>query len=157
MSKVFTTQCCVKCAEMLKRACDRLREQGIKVEGPEHVTDYVMFERWKKHTGQGVQLPGWRFKAVFGCDEDAKVSYDLHSPFEDETHPEVVAGRKRVGEDGKWGDLAELDRLTQTYTAAVLDEPCRESGGTLVVDGVDEETGELVLYAEYPEEESIYG
>jgi len=84
-------------------------------------------------SGMAVRLPDWHKDCIFACDETGFMEADNYSPYFDNrkldkegnripnsgsVHPEVLSGAKRVGEDGKWGDIEYLEMLSDEYLAA---------------------------------------
>lgn len=63
-----------------------------------------------------LKLPGWLQEATFFCDEQGRMDADNYSQYT-EDHPDVKAGRKRLGAEGRWGDIKYLERLQTAYGA----------------------------------------
>lgn len=66
-------------------------------------------------TGISVQLPGWMKPVVFE-EGTGRAQFDNYSPFS-ENHPMVRSGQKQAGEQGRWGDIRELNRFIAEYVA----------------------------------------
>lgn len=148
----------------LRRACDRMREAGLTVTGPQLQDDF----RVAAALGGGqrpmylVGLPGWNQKAAFACDSSGLMVADNYSPYFDErqldaegrrtgpgrVHPQVASGEKRVGDNGRWGDIKWLDRLQMEYRAALVETALPQIGGTIVDTQLDEAAGTLMLTIE---------
>jgi hypothetical protein len=155
-------------ADALARACERMREAGLAVIGPRY------HEKRARRSEQGgghrscwsVKLPGWNQEAEFDCDAAGTMIADNYSPFYDErtidpltgeripgtgrVHPKVESGEKRVGDDGRWGDVRWLDRLNMEYRAALIETALPEIGGSIVSTELNEADGQLVLMIETP-------
>lgn len=147
-------------ATKLANACERMRAAQLKTEGPT-----------KQGNSYGVKLPGWSRTANFTCDEQGELTGEMkadnYSPYYDDrrvdlstgeripgtgrVHPDVEAGRKRVGEDGKWGDIRYLDRLQMEYRAGEIEAEAHKLGGTVSYDILDEEAGLMRMVVELPE------
>lgn len=107
----------------LTRACERL---GL--DAPVYASDVKLgYNDQRRFSGYKVQLPGWNFPCLFNVSEGAE--YWNNWPVFDKDHAEVRAGRRRVGEGGRWGDLKELDKLKNTYI-----ESCNEIMAEQVMD-----------------------
>ena len=119
MSHIVTTTTAVRDREVLKKTCERRGMQAPKyVEG--------MFVGGVRANGHKVQLPGWRKEVLFNTESGEK-HFDNWSAY-GESHPDVIAGRKRVGDDGRWGDLVELDRFEDEYALTALQVEAEAQG-----------------------------
>lgn len=143
MSHLITHLTPVTSHELLIATCKRLREQGHNVTGPHFVTGHRSRDG-ATLDGYAVRLPGWTKDVVYTCDESKRVDADNWSPFFDErqidaatgerisgtggVHPEVLAGRKQPGENGRWGDIKELNRLHREYKVMAHEEVAVERG-----------------------------
>ena len=45
-----------------------------------------------------------------------------------DVHPAVLSGDKRVGEDGRWGDIKWLEMFEDEYVAAAYEDVAQEQG-----------------------------
>jgi hypothetical protein len=153
-------------SDALDRACHRMREAGFAVVGPRY------HEKRARRSEQGggtrpawtVKLPGWSQEAEFDCDAAGTMLADNYSPYYDErqidpltgqrvpntgrVHPKVESGEKRVGDDGRWGDIKWLDRLNVEYRAALIETTLPQIGGTITSTEYDETTGAMTLMIE---------
>lgn len=160
MSEILMFSTAIRDRANLLRACDRMRQAGLDV----HVED-------ASATPVQIKLPGWIKACTFHCDETGRMDADNYSPYYDErridvlgnridgtgrVHPEVKAGRKRVGDDGQWGEIRWLDRLNVEYGAATVlhkAELERHTVSRCEYDAgrnqyhISVETGEEVVYA----------
>lgn len=143
MSHLLTHVTPVTDRELLVATCKKLRGQGITIEGPHFVTGHQSRDG-RTLDGYAVRLAGWTKNVVYACDESKRVDADNWSPFFDErqinmatgervsgtgaVHPEVLAGRKQPGEDGRWGDIEELHRLHREYKVLAHEEVAAERG-----------------------------
>lgn len=93
------------------------RDLGLTVE---HQTSVKIYNR--RVSGLAVRLPGWTYPVV--VDEAGEVYFDNYY--------------------GCWGDIAELNRLTQEYVAAVVKQEARQNG-QYVIYREQQEDGTLVL------------
>jgi len=133
MSHTLTFATAIKDRELLAAACDRLRRRlgGQSIQGP-HYKEKVPTSKGQI-SGMAVRLPGWSKDCIFACDDTGFMEADNYSPYFDNrgidgegnripgtgtVHPDVLSGRKRVGEDGKWGDISHLEMLSDEYLAA---------------------------------------
>jgi hypothetical protein len=98
---VFATD--IKNVEAIEVTCTRL-----KLSKPRPVEKYRM-RSGKEVCGQSINLPGWRKPVVIDT-TTGKVEFDNWSDY-DENHPRVRSGEKQVGDNGRWGDIAELNRF----------------------------------------------
>jgi hypothetical protein len=155
----------------LKKGCDAMRKAGIAVEGPRFVSNYPMRD-YKKKNAWVVKLPGWYGECAFAADGSGDMSGDNESEYYDErpidlktgkplekdergiayrVHPEVLAGRKQPGDDGRLGDIKLLRRLLVEYTGAGLAEEVVRDGGRITYQNFNQETGMMELTASYPD------
>lgn len=100
MSHIATVQTEIKSLAALKAACKRL-----KLPEPKHGTHQLYGDQTA--TGYGVQLPGWRYPAVFDL-KTRKVRYDNFA--------------------GCWGAEKELDRLKQAYAVCAARQQAERQG-----------------------------
>lgn len=175
MSKRIIFGTCIKDADRLRMACDAMRERHPELQGPDKIASYPHPRNANKQiSGEAVKLPGWRSQAVFTCNDAGEMVADNYSDYYDErqidtatgerltgtgrVHPAVESGQKRVGEDGRWGNISMLEELQQEYTAAPLEAAVPKLGGRITYRGFEEETGRLLLTIEVPDEvASLYG
>lgn len=169
MSKRLISGTCVTKEDRLRKACEAMRKAGIEVEGPRYVSNYPMRE-YKKATWV-VKLPGWYGECAFDASGNGDMSGDNESEYYDErpmgkngqlidkdasgkpyrVHPDVLAGKKRAGDDGTWGDIKHLRRLFSEYVAVGLVEEAARSGGQIAYKSINEATGEMELAIDLPE------
>jgi len=100
MSHIATVQTEVKSLRALKAACQRL-----KLRPPKQGTHRLF--GGQTATGYAVQLPGWRYPAVFDL-KTKQVHFDNFG--------------------GCWGDEQELDRLKQAYAVCAAKEQAEKQG-----------------------------
>lgn len=168
MSHVLRFGSAVTNHETLQKACDRMRADGLAVTGPRWVTNHPRTQSDQGTIdGYAVLLPGWRSECVFVCDESGEMVADNFSPYFDyrqidpltgervdgtgSVHADVLAGRKRVGEDGRWGDIRFLDRLNMEYRAVVVEEAAQQNGAAISYRALNEDCSEMKLVLDIPE------
>lgn len=168
MSHVLRFASAVNDHAVLSAACDRMRAAGLAVKGPNWVKNHPRAAGDKDTIdGYAVRLPGWRSDAVFACDGTGEMVADNYSDYYDyrridprtgdrldgtgDVHEAVKAGRKRVGEDGRWGDIKYLDRLNMEYRAVLVERTALEHGGTISYSSVDENAGIMAMTIDIPE------
>lgn len=98
-----------------------------------------------------VKLPGWSQTVKFLLDQDGRVEYDNYSRFTHD-HPDVISGKRRAGEEGKWGNLVELDKLTSRYFSINAPEAASSFGHLVSENLFNPETGVRKLVIELPDE-----
>jgi len=138
----FATQ--IKDRELLAAACDRLRQRPgcSEVVGPRY-KENVPTRKGGNMSGYAVRLPDWNKDAMFACDETGEMEADNYSPYFDnrdvdnagnripgtgDVHPLVLSGDKRVGEEGRWGDISYLEMLEDEYIAAAYEDVAQSMG-----------------------------
>ena len=168
MSHILRFASAVTDHETLKVACDRMRADGLAVIGPNFVTNHPRPQNDKGTIdGYAVRLPGWRSDCVFACDETGEAVADNWSPYFDyrkidprsgeriagtgDVHKDVLSGVKRPGDNGRWGDIAYLDRLNIECRAVAVENAAMAQGGTISYRSLDEETGVLTMTIDVPE------
>lgn len=140
--------------ECLRNACRTLTLIGPEAE-LEFKTDVSVgiesTQQEVKTQGYEVRLRGWHKPAYF--DTENRTRFFDNWPVYYPTHPEVVAGSRRTGEQGRWGDFNELLKLESEYVAQVarkafrcLEEAAALNGDMLTV--VSDTEDELVLEVE---------
>jgi hypothetical protein len=92
--------------ELLQKTCQKLSLPKPVYEEKVNISGTMV-------SGYTVQLENWIKPVVFDV-EKGTVSFDNYSDFTHD-HPEVKAGRKRLGENGKWGHLEKLDQFRNEY------------------------------------------
>jgi hypothetical protein len=123
MSHVTTVKTAIRDLSILQAACQRMGLQQ-----PRYVDNYVL-GAGRRATGHAVQLPGWYKPVVFDLASGEKL-FDNYSPYT-EAHPDVVSGTRRIGENGNWGSLEELDRFENHYALAALQQTADQLGHQL--------------------------
>ena len=68
------------------------------------VQEHKLFD--SRETGLGIQIPGWKFPVV--VQQDGALKFDDYG--------------------GRWGNLADIDKLKQGYTVAVLTKAAQRQG-----------------------------
>lgn len=143
MSHLITHQTPITDSELLSATCEKLRKLGSSIKGPHFVTGHRT-RTGEELTGYAVRLPGWQKDVVYTCDDSKRVDADNWSPFFDErqidaatgervpgtgnVHPEVLAGRKQPGEDGRWGSIDELNMFHREYKVVAHEQVATERG-----------------------------
>lgn len=132
--------------QCVKETCNRL-----ELPEPKWVTDQRIASDGGKATGWGVKFPGWNKLCVLST--DGQLVFDNWSPYLNDQHPEVVAGRKQIGDDGRWGDIHHLRDFQRVYGEVLNDvqcnlvqEQCRQLGYTFTID--ENKDGRIVAYIE---------
>jgi hypothetical protein len=111
MSQVRTSQSCIKNHKFLGRACDRMREAGIRVEGPRYEKSHPGAQYGTKQEAWLVKLPSARVPLAFYCDDK---------------------GTTRRDTDTAYGGIqSEFDRLQVEYRVAAMEDYAAEVGGQL--------------------------
>lgn len=104
----------IKAVDILDKTCKALRltrpvyEPNMKVQG-------------QPAPGYAIRLIGtvvdpkkpWN-QPVSVNTETGTLAFDNYSPYGPD-HRDVIAGKRRVGEEGKWGDIAKLDEFRKEY------------------------------------------
>lgn len=148
MSHELTFSAAIHNPTILQQACASLRKRGKNYAEPRHTTSYYSEIHKKTFTGYEVDLPGWTKVAFFPCDGVTAPMADNWSPYFDnravdpvtglrvngtgDVHADVLAGRKKVGDDGRWGDIKELHQLFAQYQLS-LDEAAAVKTGDQIV------------------------
>jgi hypothetical protein len=109
----------IKDLEALKSACLRL---GLRTSGDVVFSDLKFQLFNSEETGTAVYLPGWKYPVVIR--EDGALAMDNYG--------------------GRWGDIAELNKLTAYYGLEKAKLEAWKQGYS-VTEGYDTETDELTL------------
>jgi hypothetical protein len=96
----------IKAVDILEKTC-----RELKLAPP--IYDTQLKIAGELAPGYAIRLPNW-YKPVSINTETGQLAFDNYSDFTPD-HPDVKAGKRRVGEQGRWGDLSELDKFRQTY------------------------------------------
>ena len=167
MSETIKFGTCIVDYDRLVAARDSLKAKGRDI-GPVRHADARPHPRQPNVTisGYAIRLPGWSQDAVFSCNERGEMWADNYSDYYDErqigedgeripgtgrVHPEVAAGHKRVGDDGRWGNIEELDYLVQEYAEVGLQPIMSQLAATEVSRERDPMTGKVRILLEVPE------
>ena len=137
MSHIVSFNTSVTEAESVEITAKRL-----KLPKPEYRTNYRM-RSGKVVKGIAVQLQDWQKPVIFDT-ETGRVEFDNWSPY-DEHHPAVRAGKKEVGDNGKWGDIAHLHRFVDEYVATGHMLQAKEEGHIVEECSWDAETESVRL------------
>lgn len=137
MSHIVSFETKVKNAETL-----RITAQRMGLPRPEHRSNYRM-RSGKVVSGVAVQLPDWTKPVIFDC-ETGQVEFDNWSPY-DERHPQVRSGKKEVGDDGRWGNIAHLNQFVDEYLGTEMMLQAEEEGHTVIEAGWNAEEGAFKL------------
>jgi len=114
MSHVMTLKLEVKNPDLFVQVA---RDLGLEVLG--HGQHKLYYSR--EFTGQAIRLPGWTYPVIL--DDQGQIHYDNYK--------------------GHWGDIAQLNELTQRYVAETVMSEARMQGRN-VWESVEED-GTLVL------------
>lgn len=98
MSHTATVQVEIKDPKALEDACKKL---GVEF----HRDEEVQFYDRSRHRGMTARLPGWKYPVVF---KDGQVFHDSY--------------------EGSWGEMSELNKLKQRYSATVAAKKARQQG-----------------------------
>lgn len=96
----------IKALEIMRRTCKALNRPMPSYEASMTVAGV-------KAPGYSISLEGWTGPVSVNT-ETGRLAFDNYSPYGPD-HPEVLAGKRRVGENGRWGDLSELDKFRKEY------------------------------------------
>ncbi len=168
MSKILFFGTNITEATLLSVACDLLRADGRQTVGPRYDLKWPHPRRVGEFVeGYEVKLQGWSSAAIFRCDETGEMFADNYSDYHDErqidavtglridgtgdVHPDVASGKKRVGDDGKWGNIRELDYLQAAYAAAAVMREADSKGFSVTKEQLDGCEGGMRLTVEVPE------
>jgi len=96
----------IKAVDIMKKACD-----ALKIAAPTYEANLSV--AGNRVPGYSIKLKGWMGPVSINT-ETGTLAFDNYSPYGAD-HPEVQAGRRRVGENGRWGHLDELDKFRKEY------------------------------------------
>jgi hypothetical protein len=115
MSHVVKVKTNLTNIDAIKTACERL---GLSYE----INQTASFYSGSSATGTAVQLPGWNYPVVVAA--DGECHYDNYN--------------------GRWGNIAELNKLRQTYARCTLETILSLSGMAIAEEAIGQ-SGELIL------------
>ena len=96
----------VQAGEILKRVCKALGLSPPKF--GRHSVGEARVEGWK------VKPEGWTSGVAVFNTRQGTLHIDNWSKYGPK-HPDVLAGKRRVGEEGRWGSLESLDAVRREY------------------------------------------